>query len=127
MYGGFYTRRYTLVHGFCFFKLLPVGCIIMGTYQNDENFSIRKLSGYGMPCRPLGWQLILTTLRSVNSLPPNDVIVATIANYGELQKLLSIIPYFTLVHGFWLFWSFRMMGSKSLKIYLRKETLYWFQ
>ncbi len=25
-YGGFNTRRYTLVHGFCF-KLFPIGCI----------------------------------------------------------------------------------------------------
>ncbi len=27
IYGGFNTRRYTLVHGFCFLKLLPIGCI----------------------------------------------------------------------------------------------------
>ncbi len=27
LYGGFNTRRYTLVHGFCFFKLFPIGCI----------------------------------------------------------------------------------------------------
>ncbi len=26
-YGGFTTRCYTLVHGFCFFKLFPIGCI----------------------------------------------------------------------------------------------------
>ncbi len=24
---GFITRRYTFVHGFCFFKLFPIGCI----------------------------------------------------------------------------------------------------
>ncbi len=27
LYGGFNTRRYTLVYGFCFFKLFPIGCI----------------------------------------------------------------------------------------------------
>ncbi len=27
LYGGFNTRRYTLVHGFCFFKLFSIGCI----------------------------------------------------------------------------------------------------
>ncbi len=27
LYGGFNTRRYTLVHGFCFSKLFPIGCI----------------------------------------------------------------------------------------------------
>ncbi len=31
VYGGFHTRHYTLVHGFCFLKLLPVWCIgLMG-------------------------------------------------------------------------------------------------
>ncbi len=25
LYGGFNTRRYTIVHGFCFFKLFPMG------------------------------------------------------------------------------------------------------
>ncbi len=27
LYGGFNTRRCTLVHGFCFFKLFPIWCI----------------------------------------------------------------------------------------------------
>ncbi len=27
LYGGFNTRHYTLVHGFCFLKLFSVGCI----------------------------------------------------------------------------------------------------
>ncbi len=27
LYGGFNTRYYTLVHGFCFFMLFSIGCI----------------------------------------------------------------------------------------------------
>ncbi len=26
LYGGFNTRHYSLVHGFCFFKVFPIGC-----------------------------------------------------------------------------------------------------
>ncbi len=32
LYGGFNTRRYTLVHGFCLFKLLPIGCMLLYAY-----------------------------------------------------------------------------------------------
>ncbi len=27
IYGGFNTRHYTLVRGFCLFKLFPIGCM----------------------------------------------------------------------------------------------------
>ncbi len=33
--GGGFNRCKTLVHGFCFFKLLPIGCIVL-------NFDMRK-------------------------------------------------------------------------------------
>ncbi len=40
---SFNTRRYTLVHGFCFFKLFPIGCIglTVRTYRSVEKHALQ--------------------------------------------------------------------------------------
>ncbi len=47
LWGGFNTRRYTPVHGFCFFKLfLMVGKGLIGHPHNASHLDKTLLSGY---------------------------------------------------------------------------------
>ncbi len=41
LYGGFNVRRYTIVHGFCFFKLFPMGCKELMHKTTDSGIHIQ--------------------------------------------------------------------------------------
>ncbi len=56
LYGNFTTRRYTLVHDFCFFKLFPIGCL--GLICNPRLYMFYEL------CKPR----LRTNADLVNSL-----------------------------------------------------------
>ncbi len=45
---GFNTRRYTLVHGFCFFKLFSIGCV--GLTTTTEVCACKSTSGCTSVC-----------------------------------------------------------------------------
>ncbi len=61
LYGGCNTRRYTLVHCFCFFKLFPIGCILLQMILSINAFVVLRVYGK--------W-----TFSSV-TLPPGVVLV----------------------------------------------------
>ncbi len=78
MYGGFNTRRYTLVHGLCFFKLFPIGCVglnhLLLALTGDTRLVLmetcmewKAASSHGHPRGQVNWTLAvnLTTAQRI--------------------------------------------------------------